>query len=60
MKRFSLVAIVTMSLKRATTRETITSNIGEAIEQAPVNLPIYADTYLFIEKESTLTWKQVQ
>lgn len=42
----------------ASTR-TIERNIGETIEQTPIDSSIYADTQLFIEKESTLTWQQV-
>jgi len=45
-----------MAPKRVASRETTESSIGEAIEQAPVHLPIYVDTQLLIEKESTLTW----
>jgi len=38
---------------------TTESNIEEALEQTPVDLLVYVETQLFIEKGSTLTWQQV-
>ncbi len=52
----SLVVTINMASKRVASKETIESSIGEAIEQTSVNLPIYADTQLFIEKGMKLTW----
>ena len=49
-----------MAFKRVASKETIEISIGELIEQMSVNLPIYADIQLFIEKGTKLTWHQIK
>lgn len=56
MKHFSLAVILTMEPKRFYLKETTRSSNREVVEKALVDLPVYADIQLFIEKESTLTW----
>jgi len=45
-----------MEPKRFSSKETTKSSTGKEVEQTLVDLPIYVDTQLFIEKESALTW----
>lgn len=48
-----------MAPKRDDLKQTIKRSIGESVKQTSADLLVYANTQLFIEKESTLTWKQV-
>ena len=45
-----------MVSKRVGSKDTIERNTGDVVEQVPINLPIYADTQVFIEKEMKITW----
>lgn len=45
--------------KRFVSKDTIESNIGEAVESTPMNFPIFSDIQLFIEKELDITWQKV-
>jgi len=40
-----------MAPKRVASKATIKNSTGEAVEKTPVDLPVYVDTQLFIEKE---------
>lgn len=46
-----------MASKKASSKETIESSTGEAVEQKSDDFPMYADTQLFIEKGTILTWE---
>jgi len=48
-----------MAPKRATLEKSTKSSTRDAIEKTLVDLTVYANTQLFIGKESTLTWQQV-
>ena len=48
-----------MEPKRSASKETTKINIGEAVESTPMKFLVYSDTQLFIEKESDITWKEV-
>lgn len=56
----SPIVIVSMSSKRVASKETTESSTVEEIEKTSVDLPVYADTQLFIEKGSSLTWQQIK
>jgi len=45
-----------MTTNRASSKDTTERSTGEVVEKTPVDFLLYADTQLFIEKESTLTW----
>jgi len=45
--------------KRSISKDTTKSSTREAVESIPVNLPIFSDTQLFIEKDSNITWYKV-
>lgn len=49
-----------MASKKVSSKETIKSSIGEEIEKTWVAFLVYADTHLFIEKGSSLTWQQIK
>lgn len=49
-----------MVSKRDTSKETTKRSTGEAVEQILVDLPVYVDTQLFIEKGTKLTWYQIK
>lgn len=49
-----------MASKRATSKDTVESSIGEAIEQVSLNFLVNADTHLFIEKGFELTWQEIK
>lgn len=48
-----------MASKRAGSKDTIESIIGDVVEQVSMSLPIYEDTRLFIEKDIKITWKDI-
>lgn len=50
----SLVVTVNMASKRYASKETTKGSIGEEVEKTLVDLLVYADTQLFIEKGKTL------
>lgn len=58
-KHFSPTVIFTMAPNGAASKDTTERNIGEAVEQTPVDFSVYVNTQLFIENGSTLTWQQV-
>ena len=45
--------------KRYASKDTTKSNIREEVESMPMNLSVYLDTKIFIEKESNITSKKV-
>lgn len=57
---FSPTVIVTMALKRVASKEISERSNREAVEKASVKFPICVEIQLFIKKDSTLTWHQVQ
>lgn len=58
--RTSLVVTINMASKSVASKETAESSTGEAFEQISVDLLVYADTPLFIEKGTKLTWQQIK
>ena len=59
-ENFSLASIVTMAPKRASSKDTTESSTGEEIEKIPMDLLVYANTQLFVEKDSNLTWHKLK
>jgi len=53
----TLAVAVTIEPKRVSSKETIESNTGEAVEQVLVDLPVHVGTRFFIQKGSSLTWQ---
>jgi len=51
----SPVVTINMAYKRATSKEITESSTGEAVEQISIDLPVYADTKLFIDKGMPMT-----
>jgi len=49
-----------MTSKRGSSKETVERSTGEVVERTSVDFPLYAYTQLFIEKGTTLTWKQMK
>jgi len=54
-EHFSPTIIVTMAPKGIASKDNTESSIREAVEQTPVNFPVYSDTQLYVEKDSYLT-----
>lgn len=48
-----------MEPKRVSSKDTTESSTAEAVKQTPVNLPLYSDTQLYVEKEFHLTGQKV-
>jgi len=46
-----------MASNRAVLKETIERSIREEVEKISVDLLVYEDTQMFIEKGTTLTWQ---
>lgn len=55
----SLSSTCTMASKRAGSKDTIKSTIGDVVEQVSMSLPIYEDIKLFIEKEIKIKWQDI-
>lgn len=55
-EHFSPAVTITMTPKRTASKGTTESSIEEAIEQTRVNLLVYSDTQLYVEKDSNLAW----
>ena len=53
----SLAVMVNMASKRDASKETTDSSTEEVVEKTLLDLPVYGDTQLFIEKGKTMTWK---
>ena len=49
-----------MVSKRVGSKDIVESNIGDVVEHVPMNLPIYADTKLFIENDMKITWQEIK
>lgn len=49
-----------MACKRVASKETTKRSTAEAVEQLLVDLLVYVDTQLFIDKGTTLTWQQIK
>ncbi len=48
-----------MVSKRDRSKDTIESSTGDVVEHVQMNLPIYANTQLFVEKDMKITWKEI-
>lgn len=46
--------------KRDASKEATKINTGEEFEQTLVDLPVYVNNQLFIEKVTTLTWQHIK
>lgn len=49
-----------MVSKRDGSKDTVESSTRDVVEHVSMNLPIYAKTQLFIEKDMKLTWKKIK
>lgn len=54
-EHFPLAVMITMAPKGASSKDTTESSFGEEFETMLVNLSVYLDTQLYVEKESYLT-----
>lgn len=49
-----------MVSKRARSKDTMESSIGDVFEQVPMKFPVYADMQLFVEKDMKITWQEIK
>lgn len=56
----SLSCIAIMVSKKDGSNNIVESNTGDMVEQVPMNLPIYAYTQLFAEKDMKITWQETK
>jgi len=55
----SLNSSISMASKRAGSKDTDKSEIGEAVERMSMSLPIYEDTKMIVEKYIKMKWQEV-
>lgn len=55
----SLHSTCTMDSKRAWSKDTIKSAIGDMFEQMSMSLPIYEETKFFIDKDIKIEWQDI-
>lgn len=56
----SLEVTTNMEPKRVASKGTVESSTGEEVEHMSINIPVYVDSQLFIEKGTKLTWQQIK
>jgi len=49
-----------MASKRVASKDNVKSSTSEAVDQMSVNLLVYAETQIFIEKGMKLTWQEIK
>ena len=49
-----------MASKKDASNDIVESNIGDVVEHVSMNLLIYVDTWLFLEKDMNITWQEIK
>ena len=53
-----LSSIGTMAFRESRVEDTIHSTLGDAVDQGSMNLPIYEDIKLLMDKDIKMKWQQ--